>query len=41
MIKTDNRVDKHIAKSASFAQLILSDLRQIVHTGCPDVEETV
>ena len=37
----DARVDAYIAKSAVFARPILKHLRKIVHTGCPDVEETI
>jgi uncharacterized protein YdeI (YjbR/CyaY-like superfamily) len=37
----DKRVDAYIAKSAEFAQPILSELREIVHQGCPEVEETI
>lgn len=35
----DPRVDAYITKSAAFAQPILTYLRDIVHTGCPEVEE--
>jgi uncharacterized protein YdeI (YjbR/CyaY-like superfamily) len=41
MPKIDRRIDAYIAKSAEFAQPILKHLRQVVHAGCPDVEETV
>jgi uncharacterized protein YdeI (YjbR/CyaY-like superfamily) len=37
----DKRVDAYIAKSADFAQPILRELREIVHEGCPEVEETM
>ena len=40
MSKYDPRVDAYIAKSADFAQPILEHLREVVHTACPDVEET-
>ena len=33
------RVDTYIAKAAKFAQPILRELREIVHEGCPEVEE--
>jgi uncharacterized protein YdeI (YjbR/CyaY-like superfamily) len=36
----DPRVDAYIAKSADFAKPILSHLREVVHSACPDVEET-
>lgn len=37
----DKRIDAYIAKSAEFAQPILRELREIVHEGCPDVEEAM
>ncbi len=37
----DKRIDAYIAKSADFAQPILTALRDIVHEGCPDVTETM
>src|SRR5215469_2540566 len=37
----DPRVDAYIAKSADFAKPILKHLRKLVHTACPDVEETL
>jgi hypothetical protein len=41
MKNTDTRVDSYIAKAPPFAQPILEHLREIVHEGCPDVEETL
>ncbi len=41
MGKRDTRVDAYIAKSATFAQPILRRLREIVHSACPVVEETI
>jgi uncharacterized protein YdeI (YjbR/CyaY-like superfamily) len=41
MPKKDPRVDAYIAKSADFARPILRHLRKLVHTACPDVEETL
>jgi uncharacterized protein YdeI (YjbR/CyaY-like superfamily) len=41
MGKKDPRVDAYIAKSADFAKPILVHLRDIVHKGCPEVEETI
>ena len=41
MGKKDKRVDLYIAKSAGFARPILAHLRQLVHSTCPDVEETI
>jgi uncharacterized protein YdeI (YjbR/CyaY-like superfamily) len=37
----DPRVDAYIEKSADFAQPILTRLREVVHSVCPDVEETI
>jgi uncharacterized protein YdeI (YjbR/CyaY-like superfamily) len=34
------RVDAYIAKSAEFARPILEHLREVVHSACPEVEET-
>ncbi len=41
MGKKDRRVDAYIDKSARFAQPILRHIRKVVHSGCPDVEETM
>lgn len=41
MGKRDKRVDAYIAKSAEFARPILLYLRELVHTGCPEVVETI
>jgi uncharacterized protein YdeI (YjbR/CyaY-like superfamily) len=41
MTKKDPRVDAYIKRAAPFARPILKRLRQIVHNGCPDVEETI
>jgi uncharacterized protein YdeI (YjbR/CyaY-like superfamily) len=37
----DARIDAYIAHAEAFAQPILTTLREIVHEGCPDVEETI
>ena len=37
----DPRIDAYIAKSADFAKPILTHLREVVHSACPDVEETM
>jgi uncharacterized protein YdeI (YjbR/CyaY-like superfamily) len=37
----DKRIDAYIANAADFAQPILKQLREIVHEGCPEVEETI
>lgn len=39
MGKRDARIDAYIAKSADFAQPILTHLRELIHTACPGVEE--
>ena len=41
MGKKSPRVDAYITKSRPFAQPILRLIRESVHTGCPDVEETI
>jgi uncharacterized protein YdeI (YjbR/CyaY-like superfamily) len=41
MGQRDPRVDAYIRKSAEFARPVLKHLREIVHTTCPDVEETL
>jgi hypothetical protein len=37
----DPRVDVYIAKAQPFAQPILKYLRAVVHSACPDVQETM
>ncbi|HTJ22401.1 MAG TPA: YdeI/OmpD-associated family protein [Gemmatimonadaceae bacterium] len=37
----DKRVDAYIAKSADFAKPILTFIREVVHEGCPEVDETI
>lgn len=37
----DKRVDAYISKSADFARPILNHLRKLVHTACPQAEETI
>ena len=37
----DPRVDAYIAKSAEFARPVLSHIREMVHSACPEVEETM
>lgn len=41
MGKRDKRVDAVIAKSQDFAKPVLQRLREAVHEGCPEVEETI
>jgi uncharacterized protein YdeI (YjbR/CyaY-like superfamily) len=37
----DPRIDAYVAKSADFAKPILTHLREVVHSACPDCEETL
>jgi uncharacterized protein YdeI (YjbR/CyaY-like superfamily) len=37
----DARIDLYISKSADFAKPILIHLRELIHTACPDVQETI
>ena len=37
----DPRVDRYIEKSAEFAKPILKYVREVVHSACPDVDETL
>jgi hypothetical protein len=41
MGKRDPRVDAYIGKSADFAKPILTHLRDVIHSACPDAEETM
>ena len=41
MGKKDKRVDAYIEKAQPFARPILKHLRELVHEGCPGIEETV
>jgi uncharacterized protein YdeI (YjbR/CyaY-like superfamily) len=41
MGKKDPRVDAYIDKAADFARPILRHLRELVHTGSPEVQETI
>lgn len=41
MGKKNPRVDAYIAKSADFAKPVLTRIRKLVHTVCPDVIETI
>lgn len=40
-MKTDPRVDAYIEKQGAFAQPILRHLRAMVHSACPECEETL
>ena len=39
--KRDPRVDAYIAGAPDYAKPILTHLRELVHTACPDLEETM
>ena len=41
MPSTDKRIDEQIANAPDFAQPIMRHLRTLVHTACPDAEETI
>ena len=41
MGRYDPRIDEYIARSADFAKPILNHLRKVVHSACPEVEETM
>jgi uncharacterized protein YdeI (YjbR/CyaY-like superfamily) len=41
MVKKDKRVDAYIAKAQPFAKPILKRLRELIHQGNPDVEESI
>lgn len=41
MGKRSPRIDEYIARAADFAKPILEHVRELVHKGCPEVEETI
>ena len=41
MGNSDPRIDAYIERSAEFAQPILRHIREVVHSACPGVEETL
>ena len=41
MATTDPRIDAYIEHAAPFAQPVLAHLRAVVHSGCPQVVETI
>ena len=41
MGKIDTRIDAYISKSQHFAKPVLNHFRNLVHTVCPNVEETI
>ena len=40
-IRTDPRVEAYLAAAPEFARPILRHLRELIHQGCPEVEETM
>src|SRR5689334_12878262 len=38
---SDPRIDAYIEKAQPFSQPILKKLRQLIHTACPEVTETI
>lgn len=41
MTKKDKRIDAYITKAKPFARPILKHVRDLIHKGCPEVEETI
>jgi uncharacterized protein YdeI (YjbR/CyaY-like superfamily) len=41
MANRDPRIDAYIAEATPFARSVLRHVRQLVHKGCPEVEETM
>jgi len=41
MGQPDPRIDAYIARSAEFARPLLTHLRGVIHSACPEVEETL
>ncbi len=41
MGKRSPRIDEYIAKAADFAKPVLEHVREPVHKGCPEVDETI
>ena len=41
MSQKDPRIDAYIARSADFAQPILTRIRKLIHAACPDAIETI
>jgi uncharacterized protein YdeI (YjbR/CyaY-like superfamily) len=41
MPKKDPRIDAYIARAGDFAKPILNHIRKLVHSACPEVEETI
>ena len=41
MPTTDPRIDAYIEKSQDFAKPVLTHLRALVHSACPDTTETI
>jgi uncharacterized protein YdeI (YjbR/CyaY-like superfamily) len=40
-LRLDPKVDAYLTKAQPFARPILTHLRELVHKGCPEVEETI
>lgn len=41
MASKDKRIDKYISDSEGFAKPILTHLRKLIHTACPEIQETI
>ncbi|WP_423148089.1 YdeI/OmpD-associated family protein [Rubrolithibacter danxiaensis] len=41
MVNKDQRIDAYIDNSAGFAKAILDHLRSVIHTACPEIQETI
>jgi len=41
MVEKDPRIDAYIGKAADFAKPILTHIRSLIHTICPDVKENI
>jgi hypothetical protein len=41
MGKKDPRIDEYISKAEIFAQEPLTHLRELIHSTCPDIDETI
>ena len=41
MPTVDPRIDAYIEKSADFAKPVLTHIRKLVHTACPEIQETL
>lgn len=41
MVKKDSRIDDYIGKAQPFAKPVLKKLRELIHKGIPEIEETI